>query len=102
VLAQGTPDVVRSDPLVIDAYLGGSIEAIERSGATPARPASSVTPDVHAVLRGIRGLGPAKAETLFSAFDSNGSLHCATVQDLQQVPGVGPELARRIRAALDA
>jgi ABC-type branched-subunit amino acid transport system ATPase component len=35
VIAEGTPDVVRNDPGVIDAYLGGSIDAIERSGARP-------------------------------------------------------------------
>ncbi len=33
VIAMGTPDVVRTDPAVVEAYLGGSITAIERSGA---------------------------------------------------------------------
>ncbi|HWC36376.1 MAG TPA: ATP-binding cassette domain-containing protein [Mycobacteriales bacterium] len=33
VICDATPDVVRNDPRVIDAYLGGSITAIERSGA---------------------------------------------------------------------
>jgi ABC-type branched-subunit amino acid transport system ATPase component/ABC-type branched-subunit amino acid transport system permease subunit len=33
VIAEGTPEVVRNNAMVIDAYLGGSITAIERSGA---------------------------------------------------------------------
>jgi ABC-type branched-subunit amino acid transport system ATPase component/ABC-type branched-subunit amino acid transport system permease subunit len=32
VIASGPPDVVRNDPAVIEAYLGGSVEAIDRSG----------------------------------------------------------------------
>ena len=36
LIAEGPPDVVRNDPGVIDAYLGGSITAIERSGAAAA------------------------------------------------------------------
>jgi ABC-type branched-subunit amino acid transport system ATPase component len=34
VIASGTPDVVRNDPLVVEAFLGGSITAIERSGGS--------------------------------------------------------------------
>jgi ABC-type branched-subunit amino acid transport system ATPase component/ABC-type branched-subunit amino acid transport system permease subunit len=37
VIAEGTPDVVRANPVVIDAYLGGSVTAIERSDATGVR-----------------------------------------------------------------
>ena len=34
VIAVGSPEVVRTDPLVVEAYLGGSLAAIERSGKT--------------------------------------------------------------------
>ncbi|MGA8256800.1 MAG: ATP-binding cassette domain-containing protein [Nocardioides sp.] len=38
VICEGTPAYVMADPLVAEAYLGGNIEAIERSGTTTAAP----------------------------------------------------------------
>jgi ABC-type branched-subunit amino acid transport system ATPase component len=37
VLATGTPQEVRTNPMVVEAYLGGSIAAIERSGGAAGR-----------------------------------------------------------------
>jgi ABC-type branched-subunit amino acid transport system ATPase component len=34
VIAEGPPDIVRSNAQVVEAYLGGSMAAIERSGVT--------------------------------------------------------------------
>jgi ABC-type proline/glycine betaine transport system ATPase subunit len=43
VIASGTPDIVRNDPAVVEAYLGGSMAAIERSGVAAVRPDGAVS-----------------------------------------------------------
>ena len=102
VIAEGTPDVVRSDPLVIDAYLGGSIAAIERSGARPAAASTNGAADLAQRLAAVRGLGETRVRQLLETFGSEEGVRSASIADLQQESGVGPQLAERIRAALDA
>jgi excinuclease ABC subunit C len=50
-------------------------------------------------LDGVSGLGPAKRKLLIARFGSGRAAVLAPLQDLLQVPGIGPELAARIQAA---
>ena len=43
VLVRGTPAQVTSDPIVIESYLGGNLEAIQRSGARKKRRTRATT-----------------------------------------------------------
>ena len=98
IISYGTPSHVRNDPAVVEAYLGGSISAIERSGAAPApgpaAPADEAAPSL------LPGVAAAKQQALLHTFGSIEALRSASFEDLLEVPGVGPRTARRIQEAL--
>jgi ABC-type branched-subunit amino acid transport system ATPase component/ABC-type branched-subunit amino acid transport system permease subunit len=106
VIAAGTPDVVRNDRAVVEAYLGGSVAAIERSGAVPSQRRAEPTQapvaprSVAAAVLDVPGLGPARREALLAAFGSVEGVRCASVDDIAALKGFGPGTARRVHEAL--
>jgi excinuclease ABC subunit C len=54
------------------------------------------------VLDGIPGLGEARRKALLARFGSVKRLRAASEQQLVEVPGIGPALARTIHVALSA
>jgi predicted flap endonuclease-1-like 5' DNA nuclease len=103
---------VRNDPAVVEAYLGGSLEAIERSaGANPAqnaptKPGRTPRSGGTAVLEAppltevVPGLGAAKEAALLEAFGSLEGVRQADLDELTAVRGIGPGLAARIHSTL--
>ncbi len=52
------------------------------------------------VLDGVPGLGPAKSKAILRHFGSVRSLRAATIDELQEAPGIGPTLASSIHDVL--
>jgi ABC-type branched-subunit amino acid transport system ATPase component/ABC-type branched-subunit amino acid transport system permease subunit len=106
VIAAGTPDIVRHDPAVVEAYLGGSLTAIERSTAgghttSPGAVAASVSAnDETPLAQVVPGLGVAREAALLDAFGSVEAVRHANQAELTKVRGIGPGLAARIQDSL--
>jgi ABC-type branched-subunit amino acid transport system ATPase component/ABC-type branched-subunit amino acid transport system permease subunit len=63
VVAEGTPDAVIHDPRVVEGYLGGTLEVIERSGATGAPKPKRAAKKASASNGNSNGNGNGKAKT---------------------------------------
>jgi excinuclease ABC subunit C len=57
---------------------------------------------LESVLDGIKGVGPATKRALVKHFGTIKAIREASVEQLSEVEGVGPKLAEKIRAGLDA
>jgi hypothetical protein len=61
---------------------------------------TAATPTPTGSLTDVKGLGPAKRNALLSRFGDEAAVATASLDELTSVPGIGPGLARSIRATL--
>jgi ABC-type branched-subunit amino acid transport system ATPase component/ABC-type branched-subunit amino acid transport system permease subunit len=97
VISVGAPEHVRNDPGVVEAYLGGSITAIERSSAAPSKQPPAPERSLADV---VPGLGRTREAALLDAFGSVDAVLSAPTEELQKVRGIGPGMAARIASGL--
>jgi DNA uptake protein ComE-like DNA-binding protein len=76
-----------------------SAAPVKRATTTKATPAATSTSTGRG-LDAVKGLGPAKRQALLDRFGSEEAVRAASVDELTQVRGVGPGLARSIKEAL--
>jgi competence protein ComEA len=75
-----------------------------RAGATPSRSPSSIVGSLNLntadalTLQALPGIGPALAERILAYRQAHGPFQ--TVEDLQQVPGIGTKRWERMRQAI--
>ncbi|MBY0544925.1 MAG: ComEA family DNA-binding protein [Gammaproteobacteria bacterium] len=67
------------------------------ASASLSAPVNVNTADVN-MLETVKGLGPSKAQAIIDYRNKNG--HYKTIQDVENVPGIGPKLLEKIQSQI--